>query len=337
MDAPPVQYVRTSDGYDIAYRVTEGAGPPLLFLPPPLIDIDRVWRWFPDWMEGLAGRFQLIQYDLRGQGFSTRHLPADATVDDFYRDVEAVIERLGIERLLIWGWALPSHLGVRYAVNHPGRVSGLIFNTCAVACPFPVQYSMLPRENWDLFLRTIAPPGLAHDETRLKVNDLKEGMTCEDYLACARALLASNVRAELSRVRAPALVMHTRASRMLPAEESMRFAALIPGARFQLIDGNYIYGEADQGLAAIDAFLSDLYVSPAASGENDPRQSANGLSSREVEVLRLLAAGRSNAQIGEALVISASTVAKHVSSILAKTESTNRVEAAAYAHRHGLV
>ena len=61
------------------------------------------------------------------------------------------------------------------------------------------------------------------------------------------------------------------------------------------------------------------------------------LSSRELQVLRLLAAGRSNSQIAEALVISPSTVAKHVSSILTRTESANRVEAATYAHRHGLV
>jgi DNA-binding NarL/FixJ family response regulator len=54
-------------------------------------------------------------------------------------------------------------------------------------------------------------------------------------------------------------------------------------------------------------------------------------------VLRLLAAGRSNGQIAEELVISQSTVAKHVTSILNKTEATNRTEAAVYAHRHGLV
>ena len=60
------------------------------------------------------------------------------------------------------------------------------------------------------------------------------------------------------------------------------------------------------------------------------------LSDREVEVLRLIAAGRSNQQIADALVISLNTVFRHVSHIFAKTGVANRSEAGAYAHRHGL-
>jgi DNA-binding NarL/FixJ family response regulator len=61
-----------------------------------------------------------------------------------------------------------------------------------------------------------------------------------------------------------------------------------------------------------------------------------GLSPREAEVLRLIAAGRSNRDIAEALVISPNTVARHISNIFDKLGVTNRTEAAAYAHRHGL-
>jgi pimeloyl-ACP methyl ester carboxylesterase/DNA-binding CsgD family transcriptional regulator len=339
MGAAPVQYVRTSDGYDIAYRITDGAGPPLLFLPLPLIDMNRVWQWFPDWMEGLAQRFRLIQFDCRGQGFSTRHLPAHATVDDFYRDVEAVIARVGTERFLIWAWAAPCHIAVKYAVSQPGRIAGLILNTCSVSNLVwkLVQMTLLPQENWDLFLRTIAPPGLSQEETRLRVRVFKDCMTQEDWHVWSRAHIASDVGAYLGRVRAPTLVLHPRKWRMLPAEESIRFAARIRDARFQLIDGNYIYGQAHQGLGAIDAFLSDLGYRSPGSHEGETPLLAGGLSSRELEVLRLLAGGRSNPQIGEALAITPSTVAKHVSSILAKTESANRVEATSYAHKHGLV
>jgi DNA-binding NarL/FixJ family response regulator len=53
-------------------------------------------------------------------------------------------------------------------------------------------------------------------------------------------------------------------------------------------------------------------------------------------VLRLLAIGRSNADVALALRISQSTVATHVHNILAKTGCANRTEAAAYASRHGL-
>jgi DNA-binding CsgD family transcriptional regulator/pimeloyl-ACP methyl ester carboxylesterase len=260
------------------------------------------------------------------------------TMDGYYRDLEAVVTRLGIERFFIWAWAAPSHLAVRYAVNHPGRVAGLILNTCSISnhALNAVQFSMLPQVNWDLFLRTIAPPGLAPEETRLRVHEYKECMTREDWDVWSRAHRASDVSAELVRVRSPALVLHPRKYRSPPAEESIRFAASIPGARFQLIDGNFIHGQADQGLAAIDAFLSDLDVSPPASLATDASWPINGLSAREVEVLRLIAAGKSNPQIADELVISLNTVQRHVSNILAKTGLSNRTEAASYATRHGL-
>jgi DNA-binding CsgD family transcriptional regulator len=63
----------------------------------------------------------------------------------------------------------------------------------------------------------------------------------------------------------------------------------------------------------------------------------DGLSAREVEVLRLLATGKSNKEIAEALVISVNTVFRHVTHILDKTGAANRAKAAAYAVRHGLV
>ena len=60
------------------------------------------------------------------------------------------------------------------------------------------------------------------------------------------------------------------------------------------------------------------------------------LTQREAEVLRLVAIGRSNADIALVLSISLNTVATHVRNILAKTGCANRTEAAAYAMRHGL-
>ncbi len=60
------------------------------------------------------------------------------------------------------------------------------------------------------------------------------------------------------------------------------------------------------------------------------------LTPRETEVLRLVSAGRSNRQIGEALFISAKTAGVHVSNILAKLGAASRTEAVAIAHRHGL-
>ena len=61
-----------------------------------------------------------------------------------------------------------------------------------------------------------------------------------------------------------------------------------------------------------------------------------GLTAREQEVLRLLAAGRTNREIASELFIATKTASVHVSNILAKLQATNRGEAAAIAHRLGL-
>jgi DNA-binding NarL/FixJ family response regulator len=67
-----------------------------------------------------------------------------------------------------------------------------------------------------------------------------------------------------------------------------------------------------------------------------PTTDLDDLSPREIEVLRLIAAGKSNREIADTLFISLNTVATHVRNILTKTGCANRTEAAAYAMRHGL-
>ena len=62
-----------------------------------------------------------------------------------------------------------------------------------------------------------------------------------------------------------------------------------------------------------------------------------GLTPRELEVLRLVAAGRSNREIAEALVISEHTVARHVQNIFAKLDVSSRTAAGAFAFEHALV
>jgi DNA-binding NarL/FixJ family response regulator len=66
-------------------------------------------------------------------------------------------------------------------------------------------------------------------------------------------------------------------------------------------------------------------------------QVPGALTPREIEVLRLIAAGHSNREIATELVVSINTVLRHVTHILTKTGSANRAEAAAFAVQHGLL
>jgi DNA-binding NarL/FixJ family response regulator len=64
---------------------------------------------------------------------------------------------------------------------------------------------------------------------------------------------------------------------------------------------------------------------------------AHGLTSRELEVLRLVATGKSNREIASALVISEHTVARHVQNIFRKLDVTSRTAAGAFAFEHDLL
>ena len=74
------------------------------------------------------------------------------------------------------------------------------------------------------------------------------------------------------------------------------------------------------------------------SGRQTPSRSParHGLTPREIEILRLVAAGNSNREIGERLFISPTTVARHVANIFGKLGVDSRAKATAYARRHGL-
>jgi len=85
------------------------------------------------------------------------------------------------------------------------------------------------------------------------------------------------------------------------------------------------------------ARLSRVSLTPAGGPHADAGRERFGLTPREREVLDLIADGRTNRQIAEELFISIKTAGNHVSSILAKLGAAGRVQAAAIAHRHGLI
>ncbi len=93
-------------------------------------------------------------------------------------------------------------------------------------------------------------------------------------------------------------------------------------------------------LEAARAALRQLGARPAADEVDRllaPDSLPSGLTAREAEVLRLVASGRSNAQIAAALVLSEKTVARHLSNIFTKLAVGSRTAATAYAFEHGLV
>ncbi len=97
------------------------------------------------------------------------------------------------------------------------------------------------------------------------------------------------------------------------------------------------------GAELVDAIRAAVggqrYVSPALAARiaAEPDEPPGGLTSREAEVLALIAKGHTNREIAERLVLSIRTVETHRAGIHRKLDITNRAELASYARRHGLV
>lgn len=131
------------------------------------------------------------------------------------------------------------------------------------------------------------------------------------------------------------------------ADDSSVLAALRAGARGYLTKdaGAEEIGRAINRVAGgsadldpnVQARLLDMLpggdVTPAPRTGPPP----DGLTERELEVLTLIAAGLSNTEIAERLVVSEATVKTHVNHLFAKTAVRDRAQAVAYAYRHGLV
>ena len=130
------------------------------------------------------------------------------------------------------------------------------------------------------------------------------------------------------------------------ADDDSLFPALQAGARGYLTK-DASAEEIEQAIRALvagethlDAKVQHRLLTVVLEGEprteSEPLPSHDELTGRELEVLKLIAAGLSNAEIAEALVVSRATVKTHVNRIFYKTGARDRAQAVRYAYQHGL-
>jgi pimeloyl-ACP methyl ester carboxylesterase/DNA-binding CsgD family transcriptional regulator len=346
MDAPPVQYVRTSDGYDIAHAVC-GDGMPLLEMPDFPNHFERMWgiRSRRLIYEAFAQRFRFVQYDPRGMGNSSRGLRPEHAHADYVRDLEAVVDGLGLKQFVLITGVTFSQIAIIYAARHPERLAAL-----ALVNPQPPddawgaanrRFGQLARDSLDFFLQTWARNFYMPDEQE-HYECFRAAVNASDLLTAWGAGDGASVVYLLPSIRVPTLIMASR-SPAAPdlAAASRTIAAAIPGARLVSFDGATAAdffiptgSEPSPGIVALEEFLTTVSALGIAAAEGPPLAAPDGLSSREIEVLRLLAAGRSNQQIADELS-SVSTQCGAVN-IFDKTSAANRAQATAYAKDHGL-
>jgi DNA-binding CsgD family transcriptional regulator len=154
--------------------------------------------------------------------------------------------------------------------------------------------------------------------------------SADRYLARAAAFLGDHAQAE--RRFASALDMDRRMSSVVHTGETLAHYAAFAATAGRLAQAEQLATQARQIAEPIN-HVRVLRLIEAIPLDGGP----DGLTDRELEVLRLLAGGLSNQAIGARLHISGNTAANHVRSILMKTGAANRTQAAMYAAQRGIV
>jgi pimeloyl-ACP methyl ester carboxylesterase len=250
-----IGFATTSDGVRIAYA-TSGAGPPLVFvlgwathltegLGSPLYDQAGYLAWY-------SRDHLVVRSDGRGFGLSDRNV-SDFSLEARVRDVEAVVDALGLERFDLYGLSAGTPTSVAYAARHPGRVSRLVL-ACGGVGPAsghssssmtPALREMLNaamRTNWEspmvrAMLAEFTAPEANEVQRRILIHFFAvsgEGVAHADF---QEAFGRIDVSAQARSLRLPTLVVAGSLDRAVGVDGPRRLASLVPGARFELIEG----------------------------------------------------------------------------------------------------
>lgn len=349
---PTMRYARTSDGVSIAYFEI-GDGPPLLWLPPvPFSNVLGQWRipTIRRAYERLGAHVRLIMYDGRGTGRSQRDVD-DLGLDAMLRDLEAVVGHAGTQQFALLGYYHAALSVIAYAAGHPGRVTRLVLFGASMramdsmSAPETQALLTLIERDWDLFVDTAARAWMgwsAADDSRLVADAFRDATTPAIARATLDAAREIDVSAEVGSVTAPALVLHRQGERQMPLEVSRALADALPNGRLLQLSGESAGLFFEDPDADVDVLL-DFLTGTTADGARVPSTADNraisqtdGLTSREVEVLRLIAQGDSNAEIAHRLGLSVHTVERHAANLYRKIGARGRADATAYAVRRGL-
>jgi len=266
---PRVQHTQTKDGVSIAYW-TLGDGMPLVSMPALSLGHTQVEWEIPEYRrfyESLAANRMHVRYDGRGSGMSARDV-SDFSLDAHLLDLEAVVNRLGLERFALFAPMLAGQVAISYSTRHPEQVSHLVlwnsFTRGSSLISERIQETgALINTDWELYTETVAHAVLgwsACEPARQATALIRECVTPEAVRVIADASKGFDVTDLLPEVKTTTLVLHRRQLPFPTVDEAMNLASWIPNARLAPLEGAELapyLGDMEAVTSAVDKFLGE--------------------------------------------------------------------------------
>jgi pimeloyl-ACP methyl ester carboxylesterase/DNA-binding CsgD family transcriptional regulator len=336
-----IGFATARDGVRIAYAVS-GRGPVVVLAPHWFSHLELEWDnpVRRHWIAALSTANTVIRYDLRGTGLSDRGVDAQS-LELWLDDLAAVLDAAGVDRCAVLGVCQAGPIAVAFAARRPDRVRALVlYGTYARCGPLGTRQAGelgaitamlrpdmdLPRALREVFARLLLPDAAA-EAVAAFVRLQQASAAPSDMARISAAHAAVDVTAQAIRVTAPALVLHLREDVFVPFEQGRILAALIPGSRFVPLPGrNHVLLPDDPAWSRLVAEMSEFL-----GAARRPTADEAMLTSRQREIIDLVAQGRGNDEIAQRLHLSVRTVERHLSNIYARLGVNGRAARAAAA------
>lgn len=275
-----VHFTTSFDGTRIAYALS-GSGPPLVKAATFMSHLEYDWE-SPVWqnlLEEFTREHTLIRYDERGNGLSDWDVE-DLSFEAWVRDLEAVVDAVGLRQFPLYANSQAGTVAVTYAVRHPERVSHLILHGAYARGWLNRDLTEqeleeerliinLMRVGWgrenpafrQVFAMQLRPESTT-EELRAFDELMRISTSAENAARLESEMHHTDVRALAPLVKVPTLVLHARNDAAVPFEEGRLLASLIPNAQFVALESNnHLLTEQEPAwskfVAAIRSFLKD--------------------------------------------------------------------------------
>jgi (E)-2-((N-methylformamido)methylene)succinate hydrolase len=205
-----------------------------------------------DWgavVPGLASRFQVVTYDVRGFGQSSR--PATGySIAQNAKDIAGLLDHLGVQKAVIMGTSMGGTITQRFILDFPERTAAAVIMSTSSEVnerardAWQRQGDFIAEHGMEAWIKRTRPPEYtdeylaAHPEiVEQEQRRIRNNPDGKVYGQIARAVADYNYTAELESVRVPTLVLVGSKDTQTPPGGSVIISRRIPGAELHILDG----------------------------------------------------------------------------------------------------